>query len=192
MLRVLTQDTGDLQARAAQRFARVWGTREEIERQGPGYTSPLTSLFTRAYERYRVAEEVRAEERASTSNTERHEEFLANLTQQHYPALFNAIEEQVARDMQREGDETRTLDDGQDERPPPKSEEELQVRLVCKVCLQQLADTAVLPCGHLIMCVHCADIHVPPRANDNTAPLRRSNCPLCRRNISRRVRIYTS
>ena len=38
---------------------RVFGTREEVERQGADYESPVAGLFTRAYERYRDAEEAR-------------------------------------------------------------------------------------------------------------------------------------
>lgn len=179
------------QNRSAQRLARVFGTRDDIERQGSEYVSPLTNLFTRAYERFRIAEEVRAGERASSNNTERHREFLANLAERQYPALFNAIQNQVNTEAEDET-EIRTLDDEEDDRPPPKSDEELSVRLVCKVCLQQTADTAVLPCGHLVMCSFCADIVVPARPNDHTAPATRSSCPMCRKNISRRVRIFTS
>ena len=28
--------------------------------------------------------------------------------------------------------------------------------LVRRICLQQVSDTAVLPCGHLVMCRYCA------------------------------------
>ena len=38
---------------------RVFGTREEAERQGADYESPVGEMFTRAYERYRDAEEAR-------------------------------------------------------------------------------------------------------------------------------------
>ena len=38
---------------------RVFGTREEVERQGADYESPVGGMFTRAYERYRDAEEAR-------------------------------------------------------------------------------------------------------------------------------------
>ncbi len=39
--------------------ARVYGTREEVERQGADYESPVGEMFTRAFERYRAAEDAR-------------------------------------------------------------------------------------------------------------------------------------
>ena len=42
--------------------ARVFGTPEEVERQGDNYESPVGGLFTRAYARYRAAEAAREEE----------------------------------------------------------------------------------------------------------------------------------
>ncbi|KAK5007594.1 hypothetical protein LTR39_005368, partial [Cryomyces antarcticus] len=44
-------------------YTRFFGTRDEIERQGDDYESPIGGMFTRAWERFRVAEEVRQEER---------------------------------------------------------------------------------------------------------------------------------
>lgn len=46
---------------------RVFGTREEFERQGGDYESPVGGMFTRAYARYRAAEEARRGE--STERT---------------------------------------------------------------------------------------------------------------------------
>lgn len=187
----LLHEQNDARLRAAQRFARVFGTREDIERQGSEYVSPLTSMFTRAYDRYRTAEEVRAQERESAQNSIRHREFLTDLAQQQYPALFYAIQTEVEGQALEPGP-IRTLDDANDDRPPPKNDDELTVKLECKVCLQQIADTACLPCGHLVLCVHCADIVIPTRDNDHTAPLKKSNCPLCRKGVTRRVRVFTS
>ncbi|TKA65050.1 hypothetical protein B0A49_11610 [Cryomyces minteri] len=44
-------------------YTRFFGTREDIERQGDDHESPIGGMFTRAWERFRVAEEVRQEER---------------------------------------------------------------------------------------------------------------------------------
>lgn len=86
----------------------------------------------------------------------------------------------------------RTLDDGDDGRPAPQSEAEMTVKMACKICLQQKADTAVLPCGHLVMCSFCADIWMPSRKDDKTQPARTAHCPVCRRHVKKRVKIYTS
>ncbi|QSS62301.1 hypothetical protein I7I51_04478 [Histoplasma capsulatum] len=44
------------------------------------------------------------------------------------------------------------LDCAEDGRPEPKETEELTVNLECKVCMSQLIDTVVLPCGHAVLC----------------------------------------
>ncbi|KAG9826425.1 hypothetical protein KCU68_g15006, partial [Aureobasidium melanogenum] len=49
--------------RTAENYARLFGTREDMETQGAEYESPIGGMFTRAYERFRVAEEVRQDER---------------------------------------------------------------------------------------------------------------------------------
>lgn len=181
----------EARAQAAQRLARVFGTREDIERQGAEYVSPLTDMFTRAYERFRTAEEVRAQERESAQNSERHREFLTEMVQQQYPALFHTIQDRVDQ-AAAQTEPLRTLDDEGVDRPEPKNDEELIVKLQCRVCLTQMADTACLPCGHLVMCIHCADILIPTRDNDATAPAKKSSCPLCRKHVNRRVRVFVS
>jgi len=173
--------------RTATHMARVFGTREEIEQQGSNYVSPLTNLFGRAYERYNIAEEVRAEERASDTNTARLQQLLARLYQM--PG-FRPRDQAIA-DPEEER-EVQNLDNEEVERPPPKTDEEMTIRLACKICLQQTADTAVLPCGHLVMCSYCADVWCPTKENDQTQLLRKAQCPMCRKPIRRRVKVFTS
>lgn len=48
-------------------------------------------------------------------------------------------------------EEIKGLDDD-DGRPAPKSDEEMTLMMECKVCYSQIADIAVIPCGHLVMC----------------------------------------
>lgn len=208
----------------AENMTRLFGTREEIARQGADYVSPLTNMFARAYERYGVAEEVRAVERSSTQNTDHQRPFsadieqvlamgrasvqnaddqlrnLADLARQNFLDLprRNHSAETINPTSEDHVDENLraqrplTLDDEGDDRPPPQSEEDMTVKLVCKICLQQPADIAVLPCGHLVMCSFCAAIWVPPRSEDHTQPLRKTSCPLCRKRIKRRVRIFAA
>ena len=49
--------------RTAENYTRLFGTREEIAAQGDDYESPVGGMFSRAYERFNVAEQVRQEER---------------------------------------------------------------------------------------------------------------------------------
>lgn len=82
-----------------------------------------------------------------------------------------------------EASKPKGLDDQNDGRPPPKESEELTVSLECKVCMSQLVDTVVLPCGHAVMCRWCARQHMP--GNKTSA-----KCPVCRVNIKVKTRIY--
>lgn len=49
--------------RTTENYMRLFGTREEMVAQGENYESPIGGMFTRAMERFRVAEETRREER---------------------------------------------------------------------------------------------------------------------------------
>lgn len=77
------------------------------------------------------------------------------------------------------------------DRPEPKSDEAMTAKLSCQVCYTQIADTAVLPCGHLAMCRWCADMAVPGRTNDWSQPARGAvpRCPVCREKVKRKVRV---
>ncbi|TKA60016.1 hypothetical protein B0A49_12086 [Cryomyces minteri] len=75
-------------------------------------------------------------------------------------------------------------------RPAPLEESALTIALECKICYAQLADTATLPCGHMVMCSWCADQLVPCHQHDRTRPRDAVNCPICRKRIRQRFRIY--
>jgi hypothetical protein len=79
--------------------------------------------------------------------------------------------------------------DNQPTRPPPKTDAEMTRTLACQVCYQQLADIAVLPCGHMVMCEWCADVVVPVKHSH--VPVRPSKCPMCRKQIKQRFKIHT-
>ena len=56
--------------------------------------------------------------------------------------------------------EDKGLDDEDDGRPAPRADSDMIVSLECKICYSQVADTAVLPCGHFVMCqVRLACLH---------------------------------
>ena len=79
--------------------------------------------------------------------------------------------------------------DNQPDRPPPKTDAEMTRTLACQVCYQQLADIAVLPCGHMVMCEWCADVVVPVK--NSHIPIRPSKCPMCRKQVKQRYKIHT-
>lgn len=176
-------------------LARVFGSREEIERQGNDYVSPLTDMFTRAYDRYRVAEEVRQEARLYDLSAQQQNLLLSQIRARDME-MWGVRRPDPARASQApaptEPEPVRTLDD-KAERPPPMTDEEMTLKLDCKVCLQQRADTAVLPCGHLVMCSSCAGIVIPGKREDPMTPASRdAQCPFCRRKAKRLARIYTA
>lgn len=78
--------------------------------------------------------------------------------------------------------------DNQPDRPPPATDEEMTKVLACQVCYQQLADTALLPCGHMVMCRWCADVVIPVRHSH--LPIRPTKCPMCRKAVKQRFRIH--
>ncbi|CAD0110163.1 unnamed protein product [Aureobasidium uvarum] len=302
--------------RTAENYARLFGSREDMETQGADYESPIGGMFTRAYERFRVAEEVRQDERTlrqvleheqmatgplfSNDNEEAHpaadtvyenglNEYYSMLRQQDWvqnirgsasnndaildsnpsnfgtsspsvhtqaeviaseqaPAsaasqqmstlerlLRNTPEPQrssiIAR-MEQNGtaaairesesgnyidvwrrlrdayapfrgnweeesesseDEDRArggLDAEDSGRPEPKEDADMTFKLDCKICYTQTADTACLPCGHLVMCQWCSAQHSPVMQHDRTRPRKPANCPVCRKKIKQKVRIY--
>lgn len=78
--------------------------------------------------------------------------------------------------------------DSQPTRPAPRTDAQMTKHLACQVCYQQLADIAVLPCGHMVMCQWCADVVVPVRHSH--IPMRPTKCPMCRKVIKQRFRIH--
>jgi hypothetical protein len=66
----------------------------------------------------------------------------------------------------------------------------LKVQMECKICYTQLAEVACLPCGHLVMCRWCSEQHSPTLQQDRTRPRRAAACPVCRRGVRQKVRVY--
>ena len=175
----------------ARNLERGFGTREDVTQQGANYESPLSAMFARAQGWYQTAEEVRAAERVSNASEERHQRLMAAAGRQDFMQYMLEYTRRGEAEEDAASAHPRSLDDERIKRPPPKPENEMVVSLACKICLQQVSDTAVLPCGHLVMCRYCAAIAVPTR--DDAQPLQRdSKCPLCRRTVKRVATIYLS
>ena len=93
-------------------------------------------------------------------------------------------------EKQDEGPAARGLDARDSGRPEPKSEAEMKVDMECKVCYTQLSEIACLPCGHLVMCRWCSEQHSPCLQHDHTRPRRAAACPVCRKGIRQKVRVF--
>jgi len=88
-------------------------------------------------------------------------------------------------------DEPAGLDAPDTGRPAEaKTDEEMTFKLECRICYAQTADVACLPCGHLVMCKWCSDQHSPTLQHDRTRPKRASQCPVCRKGIRQKVRVF--
>ncbi|KAM0716539.1 hypothetical protein Q7P37_007984 [Cladosporium fusiforme] len=87
-------------------------------------------------------------------------------------------------------EEEQGLDAKDTGRPEPKTDEEMTVKLECRICYSQTADVACLPCGHLVMCKWCSDQHSPTMRHDRTRPRLSANCPVCRKGIRQKVQVY--
>ncbi|KAL2813258.1 hypothetical protein BJX63DRAFT_432073 [Aspergillus granulosus] len=79
------------------------------------------------------------------------------------------------------------LDIPQEDRPEPKETEDLTLNMECKVCMAQLIDTVLLPCGHAILCRWCADQQFPSHKGNIKG---KTPCPMCRETVRQRVRSF--
>lgn len=103
---------------------------------------------------------------------------------------FNASPSATDSDADSDG-EAVGLDAKNTGRPEePLSDEAMTMKLDCRICYTQLADTACLPCGHLSMCRWCSEQHSPTMAHDKTRPRQAAACPVCRKGIRQKVRIF--
>ncbi|KAF2218918.1 hypothetical protein BDZ85DRAFT_207106 [Elsinoe ampelina] len=76
------------------------------------------------------------------------------------------------------------------DRPEPRTDEDLTVKLDCRICYTQPAEIACLPCGHLVMCRWCSEQHCPGLRSDRTVPERKgTQCPACRKVVKKKVRV---
>ncbi|KAL6234971.1 hypothetical protein BDW75DRAFT_152034 [Aspergillus navahoensis] len=81
----------------------------------------------------------------------------------------------------------RLLDTPKEVRPEPKESEEMTINLECKICMGQIVDTVLLPCGHAILCRWCADELMP---SSKGYLKERVSCPMCRELVKQKHRIY--
>jgi hypothetical protein len=110
------------------------------------------------------------------------------------PGTYRPRREQLGNwasdSSEEEEDQEQGLDAKDSGRPEPRTEEEMEVKLECRICYSQVADVACLPCGHLVMCKWCSEQHSPTMQHDRTRPRRAAACPVCRKGIRQKVRVF--
>ena len=154
-----------------QHYARVFGTVEDVQRSD--YESPISRMFDRQWERLRAAREMTGEMLTrpgpdhSTSNQplSRPNEVLIATTSQitdqqgrlddsmpTADAIFTNMQNVVnsmrtSRQDPNNKNRARLIDSLL---PPPENsltEEQMHIKLQCTICLEQVADIALVPCG---------------------------------------------
>ncbi|KAL4817131.1 hypothetical protein BDW67DRAFT_184205 [Aspergillus spinulosporus] len=81
----------------------------------------------------------------------------------------------------------KLVDAPKEARPEPKETEEMTINMECKICMSQVVDTVLLPCGHAILCRWCADELMP---SSKACFKERATCPMCREPVKQKHRIY--
>lgn len=106
------------------------------------------------------------------------------------PRPRDRLDNWASESSEEEEDQDQGLDAKDSGRPEPKTDEEMEVKLECRICYSQIADVACLPCGHLVMCKWCSEQHSPTMQHDRTRPRRAAGCPVCRKGIRQKVRVF--
>lgn len=148
--------------------------------------STLSALHRAQRDRERLFRHFRVSERAES--TLQRQDILEEFDFDRF--LASSDTEMLASSESEEDEEERGLDAKDTGRPEPKSDEEMTVKLECRICYSQTADVACLPCGHLVMCKWCSDQHSPTMQHDRTRPRSAANCPVCRKGVRQKVRVF--
>lgn len=91
---------------------------------------------------------------------------------------------QQSERQQKPNDESEMTDDSygtptstsKDEQP--KTKKKIDESDMCKICMEALIDCVLLDCGHMVSCIKCGK--------------RLAECPMCRQNIVRVIRVFKS
>jgi len=194
--------------RRRERQNHALGTIEDVQQDD--YVSPITGMFTRAYDRFRVAEEVRqAEARFTTMHlselsggppaptslpiAQYRQQQRSNFHRQFYHHQDSSSPLQSLPHP-----EPDPMDEGPNpvdlqtlQRPTPSSAESLKVDFACKVCCEQKVNVINEPCMHACMCQWCAGIlRSECRNEQGRFDGRLWRCPICRARITQVRKFY--
>ena len=96
-------------------------------------------------------------------------------------------ERQQTEQLQQRVMELELTPEGEFQRRIREMEEEnrrLRFHKLCKICLEKDVQVVFIPCGHTVSCQVCAQ-----RLTDEKDPSKRK-CPVCRKNIEGKVRVF--
>jgi E3 ubiquitin-protein ligase RNF34 len=85
--------------------------------------------------------------------------------------LQKLLDEGATSQMTNNNDESTKTDTGGTKKRVDESD-------VCKICMEKLMDCVLLECGHMVSCTECGK--------------QLAECPVCRQNIVRMVRVFKS
>ncbi|KAI4110806.1 MAG: hypothetical protein LQ339_001082 [Xanthoria mediterranea] len=124
------------------------------------------------------------------SDTPRMADLLPNLVQARRAGRQGIPTEEARSPRQRQPGPKPSLDNDPT-RPAAVAEEAKNINMECKVCLQQISNQVLLPCGHCCMCHWCSIQAFPRQNGDSTRPKdRKKPCIICRRIVKQIVVIY--
>ena len=175
----------DAQRRATQAFAVAAG--RTAMRTGP--TALIQQMADRDEQTQAAYERLRQNGYAPDGNTPAERLLRETLYRPLHLSDYGDLDS-PSESASEEEDEEQGLDAKDSGRPQPKTDEEMTISMECRICYTQLAEIACLPCGHLVMCKWCSEQHSPAMAHDKTRPRRAAGCPVCRKAIRQKVRVF--
>ena len=96
-------------------------------------------------------------------------------SEQKYRLLQQRLKEQ---ELNPEGEFQRRI------REMEKENRGLRFQRLCKICLEEEVQMVFIPCGHTVSCQECAQCLTDKK------PQNQRKCPVCRKNIEGKVRIF--
>lgn len=123
---------------------------------------------TQALERSQRAQE-------KTAQALQQKEIIIKQSEQKYRLLQQRLKEQ---ELNPEGEFQRRI------REMEKENRGLRFQRLCKICLEEEVQMVFIPCGHTVSCQECAQCLTDKK------PQNQRKCPVCRKNIEGKVRIF--
>ncbi|KAL4753039.1 hypothetical protein BDW72DRAFT_43859 [Aspergillus terricola var. indicus] len=122
-----------------------------------------------------------------TSNRNLHDDPYLDELLRDVPSQYRAIYRNSLAGAPALSKTKKLVDAPKEVRPEPKETEEMTINMECKICMGQVVDTVLLPCGHAILCRWCADELMP---SSKGCLKEKASCPMCREPVKQKHRIY--
>jgi hypothetical protein len=166
--------------------------------QDPTYESPLAGMMSRAWGRYREAEERRTSVRRTANDADNADG--SNILRLRVFASESSGRTPWPQNILREEPDPTAINpiDAQD-RPTSVPPEKLKGNIGCTICHEQVIDTLLEPCMHVSVCRWCAEI-MQNRAREarqrmfTMSPVAFEEtiwrCPVCRLKVQQTRRVF--